>query len=53
MSLRKRLVYGISFFVISLTIILINVKPSPFQMGLMTITSLSTIFIINYKRGDT
>jgi hypothetical protein len=53
MSLKKRLLFGISFFVISLTLIFLTFEPSAFQMGLITITSLCTTFIIKFKKRNT
>jgi hypothetical protein len=52
MSLKKRLLFGSAFFVISLTLIFLNVKPSILQSSLLTITALCTIFIIKFKKKD-
>ena len=52
MSFKKRLLLGIAFFVISLTLILLNFKPSVFQSSLLTITVLCTIFIIKFKKKE-
>jgi hypothetical protein len=53
MSFKKRLLFGISFFVILLTLIFLNFEPGAFQMGLISITSLCTVFIIKSKKRNT
>ncbi|MBM7585367.1 hypothetical protein JOC86_001909 [Bacillus pakistanensis] len=52
MSLKKRLLFGSVFFVISLTLIFINFKPSVFQSSLLTYTALCTIFIIKFIKKE-